>query len=97
VAGAGGAVSSVFGRGGAVTAQTGDYSFGQISGSVGSSQLPGAGRRCRRPGLLPIRFGFAPTRLLFALVGIEREVDASTRLETANLGRNADGRSHASF
>jgi hypothetical protein len=39
----GGAVSSVFGRTGAVMAQTGDYTFGQISGSVGSSQLPGAG------------------------------------------------------
>jgi hypothetical protein len=38
-----GAVSSVFGRTGAVTAQTGDYGFGQISGSVASSQLPGAG------------------------------------------------------
>jgi hypothetical protein len=41
--GSGGAVSSVFGRAGAVLAQTGDYAFGQISGSVGSSQLPGAG------------------------------------------------------
>ena len=41
--GSGGAVSSVFGRAGAVMAQTGDYAFGQISGSVGSSQLPGAG------------------------------------------------------
>jgi len=38
-----GAVSSVFGRTGAVTAQNGDYSFGQISGSIGSSQFPGAG------------------------------------------------------
>jgi hypothetical protein len=41
--GGGGAVSSIFGRTGAVTAQTGDYNFGQISGTVGSSQLPGAG------------------------------------------------------
>jgi hypothetical protein len=39
----GGAVSSVFGRTGAVTAQTGDYGFGQISGAVASGQLPGAG------------------------------------------------------
>ena len=38
-----GAVSSVFGRTGAVTAQTGDYGFGQISGTVASSQLPAAG------------------------------------------------------
>jgi len=38
-----GAVSSVFGRTGAVSAQTGDYSFGQISGTVASSQLPAAG------------------------------------------------------
>jgi hypothetical protein len=38
-----GAVSSVFGRTGAVTAQTGDYSFGQISGTVASGQLPSAG------------------------------------------------------
>jgi hypothetical protein len=39
----GGAVSSVFGRTGAVTAQTGDYGFGEISGTVASSQLPAAG------------------------------------------------------
>jgi hypothetical protein len=38
-----GAVSSVFGRTGAVTAQTGDYNFGQISGTLGSSQFPAAG------------------------------------------------------
>ncbi len=38
-----GAVSSVFGRTGTVTAQTGDYSFGQISGMIGSSQFPNAG------------------------------------------------------
>jgi hypothetical protein len=43
VSGGGGAVTSVFGRTGAVTAQTGDYSFGQLSGTVGSGQLPGAG------------------------------------------------------
>jgi hypothetical protein len=41
--GGGGAVSSVFGRTGAITAQTGDYSFGQISGTLVSGQLPGAG------------------------------------------------------
>ena len=34
---------SVFGRTGAITAQTGDYTFAQIAGSVGSSQLPAAG------------------------------------------------------
>src|SRR5260370_13771129 len=34
---------SVFGRTGAITAQTGDYTFAQIGGSVGSSQLPAAG------------------------------------------------------
>ena len=39
----GGAVSSVFGRTGAVMAQTGDYNFGQISGTAASGQLPGAG------------------------------------------------------
>jgi len=39
----GGAVSSIFGRTGAVTAQTGDYGFGQISGTVASGQLPSAG------------------------------------------------------
>ena len=38
-----GAVSSLFGRIGAVTAQTGDYSFAQISGSVATTQLPTAG------------------------------------------------------
>ena len=41
--GAGGAVTSAFGRGGAIMAQTGDYSFGQISGSVGAFQLPAGG------------------------------------------------------
>ena len=35
-------VTSLFGRTGAVTGQTGDYSFGQISGTVGSGQLPAA-------------------------------------------------------
>jgi hypothetical protein len=38
-----GAVSSVFGRTGVVTAQTGDYSFGQLSGTVSSAQLPAGG------------------------------------------------------
>lgn len=33
-------VISVFGRQGAVTAQTGDYSFSQISGTLSSGQLP---------------------------------------------------------
>ncbi len=36
-------VTSVFGRTGAVTGQTGDYSFAQISGSASSGQLPSAG------------------------------------------------------
>src|SRR5206468_666168 len=40
---ASGGVTSVNGRTGAVTAQTGDYTFGQISGSVSSVQLPAAG------------------------------------------------------
>jgi hypothetical protein len=39
----GGAIASVFGRTGAVTALTGDYTFGQIAGTVGNTQLPGAG------------------------------------------------------
>ena len=43
VSAGGGAVSSVFARTGAVAAQTGDYAFSQISGSVASGQLPGAG------------------------------------------------------
>jgi hypothetical protein len=38
----GGSVTSVFGRTGAVTASTGDYSFGQISGAAAAAQLPGA-------------------------------------------------------
>jgi hypothetical protein len=41
--GSGGAVSSVFGRTGAVVAATGDYSFSQVSGSATTSQLPGTG------------------------------------------------------
>jgi hypothetical protein len=39
----GGGVTSVFGRSAVVTGQTGDYSFGQISGTVGDAQLPAAG------------------------------------------------------
>jgi hypothetical protein len=38
--GTGGAVSSVFGRTGAVVAVTGDYAFSNISGSVAATQLP---------------------------------------------------------
>lgn len=39
-ASSGGAVSSVFGRTGIVTATTGDYSFSQISGTASSAQVP---------------------------------------------------------
>lgn len=39
-ASSGGAVSSVFGRTGVITAATGDYSFSQISGTASSSQVP---------------------------------------------------------
>ena len=35
-----GSVSTVFGRTGAVTAQTGDYTYSQIGGSVSAAQLP---------------------------------------------------------
>ena len=38
-----GAVSSVFGRSGAVTAQAGDYNFSEITGTIGSGQFPAAG------------------------------------------------------
>ena len=38
-----GGVTGVFGRVGAITAQTGDYTFSQILGTVGSAQLPAAG------------------------------------------------------
>src|SRR5258708_2403378 len=37
------AAFTVFGRSGAVTAQSGDYSFAQISGTVGVAQLPATG------------------------------------------------------
>jgi uncharacterized protein YdbL (DUF1318 family) len=37
------AMNSVFGRTGAVTAQTGDYLFGQIGGTISGSQLPPVG------------------------------------------------------
>ena len=40
-----GAVPSVFGRTGAVAAQSGDYSFPQISGTASASQLPGVAMR----------------------------------------------------
>jgi len=43
IAGSGGAITSVFGRTGVVASLTGDYTFGQIAGTVGSTQLPGAG------------------------------------------------------
>jgi trimeric autotransporter adhesin len=43
-----GAVSSVFGRTGAVTAQTGDYNFGQISGALGLQPVSRGGRRFER-------------------------------------------------
>jgi len=36
----GGSVSTVFGRAGAVTAQTGDYTFSQIGGTASAAQLP---------------------------------------------------------
>ncbi len=36
-------VTSLFGRTGAITAQTGDYSFSQISGTASGSQLPASG------------------------------------------------------
>ena len=38
-------VASVFGRTGPVVSQNGDYSFAQISGSVGAAQLPAAAMR----------------------------------------------------
>jgi len=38
-----GGVTSVFGRSGPVAAQSGDYNFTQIGGTVGSGQLPAAG------------------------------------------------------
>jgi hypothetical protein len=41
----GGGVSAIFGRTGTITAQTGDYSFSQISGTVLASQLPAAAMR----------------------------------------------------
>src|ERR1700744_5256701 len=36
-------VNSIFGRTGSVTAQTGDYSFSQLSGTLSGGQLPAAG------------------------------------------------------
>jgi len=41
IASGGGAVSSIFGRTGAVAAQTGDYTFAQIGGTLPDSALPG--------------------------------------------------------
>jgi hypothetical protein len=41
IGGGGGAVSSVFGRTGAVTAVSGDYSFLKISGTASAGQVPG--------------------------------------------------------
>ena len=38
-------VASVFGRAGPIAAQTGDYSFAQISGTAGASQLPAVAMR----------------------------------------------------
>ena len=39
--GGGGAISSIFGRTGAVTAQAGDYTFAQIGGTLPDADLPG--------------------------------------------------------
>lgn len=36
-------ITSVFGRSGAIAAQTGDYNFNQIAGTIALSQLPGSG------------------------------------------------------
>lgn len=38
-------VTTVFGRTGAVTGQTGDYTFGQIAGTIGTRQLPAVAMR----------------------------------------------------
>ena len=38
-----GAIASIFGRTGAVTAQAGDYTFAQLGGTLSNSQLPSAG------------------------------------------------------
>ena len=40
--GTGGSVTSVFGRAGVITSLTGDYTFGQIAGTIGNTQLPAA-------------------------------------------------------
>jgi hypothetical protein len=45
VGNAGGNVSAVFGRAGAVTAQTGDYAFPQIGGTASAAQLPSVAMR----------------------------------------------------
>jgi hypothetical protein len=42
---ASGSVSAVFGRAGAVTAQTGDYAFTQIGGTASAAQLPAVAMR----------------------------------------------------
>lgn len=49
MSGGGGDVESVFGRSGAVTAQTGDYSFAQIAGTVTDAQI-GAGVNAAKIG-----------------------------------------------
>jgi hypothetical protein len=43
MSGGAGSVASVFGRTGAVTAQSGDYAFSQLSGTATAAQLPAAG------------------------------------------------------
>ncbi|MGA2266997.1 MAG: hypothetical protein ABSH44_00885 [Bryobacteraceae bacterium] len=45
-------VASVFGRTGPVTAQSGDYSFAQISGAASASQLPGVAMRTDQSNLV---------------------------------------------
>ena len=42
ITGSGAGVTSAFGRTGVVASLSGDYTFGQIAGTVGSTQLPGA-------------------------------------------------------
>jgi hypothetical protein len=78
---AGAPVQSVFGRTGTILAQTGDYNFSQISGTIATTQIP-TGTSVADPGtgklesLLPIQTTTGTTKT-FAAVDLQKETRRS--------------------
>jgi hypothetical protein len=76
-AAAGGAVASVFGRSGAVAAQTGDYSFPQIAGTLDETQLP-AGINASR-----IASGIVSNSAFNSLANVSSDIQAQLNAKAA--------------